>query len=68
MEIMEFMVWVVELLSSEFFNGDKTVTYTMLKDYGLWDMYVQNYDITHTLGANCIISEFKDVMIVKGEK
>ena len=56
-EIMEYMVWIVEIVSSEFFNSDKTVAYKALKDSGLWDIYVDHYDTTHSLGRECLVDE-----------
>jgi len=64
-EIMEYMIWVVELISNEFFNGDKTYTYRVLNEQGIWSTYVQSYDITHTLSANNIIGEVRDVLTAK---
>ena len=59
-EIMEYMVWVVELVSSEFFLRDKTVAYLTLKECGLWDIYVDHFDITHTLGKESLLDEIRE--------
>ena len=64
-EIMEYMVWVVELVAHEFFNGDKFKTYTVLNEQGIWDLYIDNYDITHSLSANNIICEIREILTVK---
>jgi len=65
-DIMEYMVWVVELTSENFFDGDKTLAYRTLKDQGVWDLYVQNYDVTHTLGAGYVIDEIREILLAKG--
>jgi len=62
-EIMEYLVWVIELTADEFFDGNKTLAYRTLKDQGIWDMYVQNYDVTHTLGAGYIVDEIREILI-----
>lgn len=64
-ETMEYLVWVIELAAAEFFGGDKTLAYRTLKDQGIWDLYVENYDVTHTLGASCIVDEIRDILIAK---
>ena len=64
-EIMEYMVWVVELVAHEFFNGDKYHAYRVLCEQGIWDFYVENYDITHTLSANSIVGEVRDILTTK---
>ena len=64
-DIMEYMVWVVELVADRFFDGNKTATFNVLKETGIWDAYIQNYDITHSLGANTIINEIHDILTIK---
>ena len=64
-EIMEFMVWVVELTAEEFYNGDKSQAYNVLCQQGLWDLYVENYDITHSLSAKNIINEIREILTTK---
>jgi len=64
-EIMEYMVWVVELVANEFFSGEKTHAYEVLNEQGIWDVYIQSYDITHTLSANHIIEEVRDILTAK---
>jgi len=61
-EVMEYMVWVVELAAGEFFGGDKTVAYKTLKDRGIWDLFVRNYDVTHTLGAGHILDDMREIL------
>ena len=63
--IMEYMVWVVELVASGFFGGNKALAYNELNSQGVWDLYVQSYDTTHTLGANRIIGEVRDILAAK---
>jgi len=60
MEIMEYMVWVIEVVSAEFFKGDKTSAYNALKGSGLWDIYVDHYDTTHTLGKEYLLNEIHE--------
>ena len=57
---MEYMVWIVEITSAEFHNGNKTAAYNALKTSGLWDIYVENYDTTHTLGKEYLINEMAE--------
>ena len=64
-EIMEYMVWLIELVSSEFFSGDKALAYKVLRDQGVWDFYIQSYDITHTLSAQNAIEEIRDILVAK---
>ena len=49
-EIMEYIVWVIEIVAAEFFNGEKTTAYETLMSRGLIDTYVDNFETTHTLG------------------
>jgi hypothetical protein len=58
-EVMEFIVWVVEITAREFFNGDKTAAYDTLKKSGIWDLYIDHYDTTHTLGAEYLLAEIR---------
>ena len=64
--IMEFMVWVVEIVSAEFFDGDKPSAYTALVDGGIWDKYIKTYDTTHTLGKEFILEEIGEFIKVAG--
>ena len=64
-EIMEYMVWVVELVAHEFFNGDKSYSYNVLNEQGIWNLYIDNYDITHSLSANNIICEIREILTSK---
>ncbi len=65
-DIMEYMVWLVEIVSSRFFNKNKALAYNMLKECGIWRLYVQNYDVTHTLSASYILQEIQEVLTAKG--
>ena len=64
-EIMEFMVWVVELVAHDLFEGDKCYAFNVLNEQGIWDLYVENYEITHSLSAKSIIMEIKDILAFK---
>lgn len=65
-EIMEYMVWVVEIVSAKFFKRDKAKAYKLLNEYGIWELYIQNYDVTHTLGASYILQEIEEILKAKG--
>jgi hypothetical protein len=64
--MMEFMVFVVEIVCAEFFKGDKTRAYRALKDSGLWDIYVEHYDVTHTLGSEYLLDEIREYFAENG--
>ena len=64
-EIMEYLVWIIELASNEYFNGNKTLTYNTLKNTGIWDLFIQNYEVTHTMGANYVMDEIREILLVK---
>jgi hypothetical protein len=66
-EIMEYMVWVVEITARKFFNNDKGAAYRALHECGIWDLYVEHYDVTHTLGAEVILDEIKNSITSKGK-
>lgn len=66
-EIMEYMVWIVEIASNRFFKKDKTFAYNTLVKSGIWNLYVENYEVTHTLCADFILAEIKELLIAKGE-
>ena len=57
---MEYVVWVVEIAAEKFFGGDKTLAYDTLKNSQLWALYVDHYDVTHTLGAEYILDEMQE--------
>jgi len=59
-EIMEYMVWVVEITAAEFFKKDKTAAYDALVESGLWEIYTDHYDTTHTLGKEYLTDEIRE--------
>ena len=61
-EVSEFIIWVIEITAMEIFNNDKTKTYNILKDTGILNAYVDTYDVTHTLSANYIVDEIKNIL------
>ena len=65
-EIMEFMVWIIEIVSAEFFGGDKTAAYNAMKNSGIWDIYVETYDVTHSLGKEYLMDEMREYFVNKG--
>jgi hypothetical protein len=60
LEIMEFIVWIIEITAREFFSNNKTLAYDTLKNSDLWDLYIDHYDTTHTLGAEFILDEMNE--------
>jgi hypothetical protein len=66
LDVMEYMVWVVEIASAEFFSKDKTAAYDALIKSGLWDIYVEHYDVTHTLGAEYLLEEMREYFPANG--
>jgi len=68
LEVMEYMVWVIEVTASELFGGDKTAAYRSLKESGLWDIYTVNYETTHALGREFLIDEITAYFIEHGIK
>ena len=66
LEIMEYVVWVVEIAAEEFFNGDKTVAYDTLKNSDLWSLYTEHYDVTHSLGSEYLLEEMREYFIKNG--
>ena len=66
LEVMEYVVWVIEITAREFFGGDKTTAYDKLKNSGLWSLYTDHYDTTHTLGAEYILEEIREYFLENG--
>ena len=62
-EMMEYAVWIIEIAANEFFSGDKTLAYDTLKNSELWDLYVDHYDVTHSLGSEYILDEMREYFI-----
>ncbi|MCL2053109.1 MAG: DUF3791 domain-containing protein [Oscillospiraceae bacterium] len=65
-EVMEYVVWVIEIAAREFFDGDKTTAYDTLKNSGLWALYTEHYDTTHTLGSEYILDEMREYFVENG--
>ena len=66
LEVMEYMVWVIEITAEEFFSGDKTAAYNALKDSGVWTLYVETYDTTHSLGREYLVNEMREQFVKNG--
>ena len=66
LEIMEYMVWIVEITAANFFYNDKTAAYDALKGSGLWNIYVEHYESTHTLGIEYLLNEIKEYFDTNG--
>ena len=64
--VVEFMIWITEIVARKFFENDKTLAYNTLKDTKIWDMYVNTYDVTHTLSCNYILNEIYSILVSKG--
>lgn len=67
-DVMEYMVWLIEIVSSSFFNNNKALAYKMLKEYGIWRLYIQNYDVTHTLSVSYILHEIQEILTAEENK
>ena len=65
-EEKDFLVYVIELCSDKFFNGDKSLTYSVLKKYGLLDFYKDTYDTSHTLSSGYILDEVSEKIKTSG--
>jgi len=59
-EIKDFLVYVIELCAEKFFNGDKSLAYSELKNNGLLDFYKETYDTSHTLSSAYILDEISE--------
>ena len=63
LEIMEYVVWVVEIAARKFFSADKTKAYDYLRHSELWVLYTEHYDVTHTLGSEYILDEISEYLL-----
>ena len=59
-EEKDFLVYVIELCSEKFFNGDKSLAYSILKKNGLLNFYKETYDTSHTLSSGYILDEISE--------
>ena len=59
-QVMEYVVWVIEIAARELFGGDKTTAYNTLKNSELWSLYTDHYDVTHTLGSEYLLNEMRE--------
>ena len=66
MDIMEHLVWIIEITAIEFFNGDKTKAYDTLKESGLYDIYIDHYETTHTLSREYLLNEIREHFTTNG--
>ena len=66
LEIMEYIVWIIEIAAREFFNKDKTIAYDTIKNCDLWNLYTDDYDVTHTLGSEYILEEMREFFKTNG--
>ena len=56
-EIAKFMVRVVEIAATEFYGGDRALTFKELNDQKVWHHFVEKYEDKCTLGAEAIADE-----------
>ena len=63
---MEYLVWLVEITATELFNGNKTTAYEALKTSGLYQIYTDSYETTHTLGREYLIKEIREYFKANG--
>jgi len=68
LEIMEYVVWIIEIAAREFFRGDKTLAYNYLVNSDLWELYTEHYNVTHTLGSEYLLNEMREYFINHGVK
>ena len=59
-EIKDFLVYVIELCSEAFFNGNKSAAYEVLKAHKLLEFYKDTYDTSHTLSSGYILEEIRE--------
>jgi hypothetical protein len=64
-EVKDFLVYLIELCSENFFNGDKSLAYSSLKKHGLLDFYKDTYDTSHTLSSGYILDEISEKLNIK---
>ena len=62
LEVMEYVVWVIEITARKFFGGDKTTAYETLKNSRLWNLYTVHYEVTHTLGCEYLLDEIREYL------
>ena len=67
-EIMEYMVWVVEITAREFYNNDKGAAYRALRESGIWNIYIEHYDVTHSMSKEVILEEIKGYLKIKDKE
>ena len=65
-DVMEYMVWVIEIVADKFFKDDKTAAYQALINSGLWDIYIKNYETTHSLGYEYLVEEIGQYFVANG--
>jgi hypothetical protein len=65
-EVKDFLVFLIEICAREFFCGDKSSTYDVLRKYNILDFYRDTYDVSHTLSSGYIIDEIKEQLTKSG--
>jgi hypothetical protein len=65
-KVVDYLIWVTEIVARNFFDGNKQLAYLSLRSSGVWDLYSSTYDTTHTLGSQYILDEIAEIFIAKG--
>jgi len=55
--IAEFMVWLIELVAIEFYEGDRALAFKDLNDLKIWHHFVEKYEEKCSLNAEAITDE-----------
>ena len=61
-QVMDWLVWVIEIVSENLCGGDKTKAYDMLKQNGILDWYEEHYELTHSLGQEYLLEEVREIV------
>ena len=64
-KVADWIIWIIDIISDDMCDGDKTKGYLLLKQNGIIDWYTQNYETTHSLGKEYLIDEVKGI-VAKG--
>ena len=65
MKKMDFLVYLVDIVSNKYFNGDLKKAYRALNDSGLLAFNDEFYDVQHVLSKDILLEEVGEI-ILKG--
>lgn len=65
-EIMEFMVWVLEVAAGSFFAGDRALAYNTIKKNDIWEAYINEFEAKKCLSAGAVCGELNKLLEEKG--